>query len=366
MSNIPLLNLNPEIEMLWDELNDAFQTVLRHGRFIMGPEVTAFEEAAAEYLGVKHALGVNSGTDAITIGLKSLGVGPGDEVITTPFSFFATAESISLLGAQPIFVDIDPVTFNIDANKIEAAITDRTRVIMPVHLYGQAADMSKIMQLAQAHNLNVLEDTAQGFGGKYDSTMLGTIGNVGAYSFFPSKNLGAYGDAGMLVTNDDDVAELADMLRKHGAKRKYENELVGYNSRLDSIQAAILGIKLPHVDAFNAGRQAAASRYHDLLRNVPGVITPQEVEPAHHIYHQYTIRLTDHDRDNVQAALKQAGISTMIYYPTPIHQLQMYADMKIALPESERAAREVLSLPIWPQITAEIQIQVIECLKSII
>jgi dTDP-4-amino-4,6-dideoxygalactose transaminase len=355
MDRIPLLDLNPEIEMLWDELNKAFQQVLRHGRFILGPEVEAFEHKVAQYLGVKHAIGLNSGTDAITIGLKALGVQPDDEVITSPFSFFATAESVSLLGARPVFVDIDPVTFNIDPNQIEMAVTDRTRAIIPVHLFGQAAAMSAVLDIASRHNLTVLEDNAQGLGGKYGDRMLGTIGEVGALSFFPSKNLGAFGDAGMLVTNQDDIAEAAGMLHKHGARQKYFNEMVGFNSRLDSIQAALLTVKLPHLDGFNAARREAATRYDRLLADVPGIVRPREIEPAHHIYHQYTIRIKDADRDKVKTFLDESGISTMIYYPVPLHKLPVYQGSGLELPQSELAAREVLSLPIWPTISEEIQ-----------
>ena len=355
MKNIPSLDLGPEIELLRDELNQAFQTVLNHQRFIMGPEVLEFEEAAAAYLGSRYAIGMNSGTDAITIGLKALGVGPGDEVITTPFSFFATAESISLVGAKPVFVDIDPVTFNIDPDKIESVITPKSKVILPVHLYGHAADMESIMHIARNHNLRVLEDTAQGFGAKYGSAKLGTIGDVGAISFFPSKNLGAFGDAGLLITNDPEIAELAGMLRKHGAKQKYHNEMVGYNSRLDTIQAAILNVKLPHIDAFHSGRREAAERYHKLLEDIPGIVLPREVPPAYHIYHQYTIRIPGVDRDSIRASLADQGISSMVYYPIPIHKLKVYRDLGYELPESELAAKEVLSLPIWPQIEYEVQ-----------
>lgn len=366
MEKIPMLDLDPEISLLWNELNAAFQQVLKHGRFIMGPEVQAFEDAVAAYLGVKHAVGVNSGTDAITIGLKSLGVGTGDEVITTAYSFFATAELISLLGAKPVFIDIDPITFNIDPRLIERAVTDRTRVIMPVHLYGHAAAMSEIMEIADRHKLKVLEDTAQSFGGRYREDKLGTLGDIGALSFFPSKNLGAFGDAGMLVTNDDDVAELAGMLRKHGAKRKYENEMVGFNSRLDSIQAALLNVKLPYLDLFNEGRRQAAARYDELLADIPCLGVPVEVPPAYHVYHQYTIRITGADRNEVKAALQESGINTMVYYPIPLHQLPVYREMGCEFPVSELAAQQVLSLPLWPQISSETQTRIVKNLHSCI
>src|SRR5690606_6955787 len=258
--------------------------------FIGGPEVDSFEKEAAAYLGAKHAVGVNSGTDALVIALRALGVGAGDEVITTPFSFFATAESISNVGAEPVFVDVDEATFN---------IAPRTMAILPAHLYGRPADMDALMAVAERHGLKVVEDCAQSFGARYrGSRQTGTIGHVGAYSFFPSKNLGAYGDGGLIATDDDHIAEQARMLRAHGSKRKYHNEVLGYNSRLDALQAAFLRVKLPHVDAWNDGRRATARRYGELLADVPGVVTPQVVNG--HVFHQYTVRLLGADRDQVQ------------------------------------------------------------------
>ena len=239
---IPIYDPRPEIEALWDEIQAAIHRVLKSGRFILGPEVKAFEQEVAEYLGVKHAIGVNSGTDALVIALRALGVGPGDEVITTPFTFFATAEAISLVGATPVFVDIDPKTFNINPELIPEAITSRTKAILPVHLYGQAADMDPILDIAERHGLRVLEDTAQAFGAKYKGQKLGTLGDAGAFSFFPTKNLGGIGDGGLIATNNDNVAELARMLRAHGAKKKYFHEMIGYNSRLDELQANIFSL----------------------------------------------------------------------------------------------------------------------------
>jgi dTDP-4-amino-4,6-dideoxygalactose transaminase len=363
-SPIPVLDLSPEIDLLWDEINAAIQRVLRSGQFIMGAEVKTFEAQFAGYLGVKHAVGMNSGTDALVIGLRALGVSAGDEVITTPFSFFATAEAVSIIGATPVFVDIDPRTYNLDAGQIEAKITERTKVIMPVHLYGLAADMDAIMALAGQYGLKVLEDTAQAFSGEHRGRKLGTIGEAGAFSFFPSKNLGAYGDAGMFVTNDDDVATMARMLRVHGSLKKYHNEVVGYNSRMDTMQAAILSVKLPHVDEWSAARRVAANRYNDLLGDVPGLTLPYEAPEARHVYHQYTVRIASGRRDTVQARLAEAGVSTMVYYPVPIHQLPIYREWGYALPEAEQAAGAVLSLPIWPQITPEIQERVAAALRE--
>lgn len=350
---IPVLDLSPEIDALWDELNTAIQDVLRSGAFIMGPPVKQFEAEVASYLGVKHAIGVNSGTDALVIGLRALGIGPGDEVITTPFTFFATAESVSMLGAKPVFVDIEPDSFNIDPEKIEAAITPRTKAIEPVHLFGRPANMDAIMNIARRHNLKVIEDCAQSFGATYGEKKVGTIGDVGAFSFFPSKNLGAYGDGGLIVTNDDEVAATARMLRVHGAKKKYHNEVCGYNSRLDSIQAAILRVKLPHIDAYNEGRREVARRYRALLADVPGVTTPDVTEG--HVFHQYTIRVAGGRRDELQKRLDDEGIGTMIYYPVPCHKLPLYAGENVSRPVSEQAATEVLSLPIWPQLSYETQ-----------
>lgn len=366
MKKIPMMDLSSEVEALWDELNGAIQRVLRSGQFILGPEVEAFEREVAAHLGVKHAIGVNSGTDALVIGLRALGAGPGDEVITTPFTFFATAEAVSVVGATPVFVDIDPKTFNIDPAQIEARITSRTKVILPVHLYGQAVDMDPIMDLARRFGLKVLEDVAQAFGGRYKGRKLGTIGDVGAFSFFPSKNLGAYGDGGLIATDDDAAAEVAWMLRVHGSRRKYYNEAIGYNSRLDSLQAAILRVKLPHLDRFNEARRQAARRYTEALDGLPGVVTPVEAPYAEHVYHQYTLRIPGGRRDEVQKRLAEAGVGTMIYYPVPLHRLPVYAGVECACPEAERAASEVLSLPIWPQMSQAVQERVVLALRQLL
>lgn len=352
---IPPLDLLPEIEGHWDELMMAIQEVLKSGQFIMGPKVKAFEEEVADYLGVKHALGVNSGTDALVIALRVAGIGPGDEVITTPFTFFATAEAISLVGATPVFVDIDERTFNINPELIEPAITERTRAILPVHLYGQAADMGSILNLAQKYNLKVIEDTAQAFGGEYKGRKLGTIGDVGCYSFFPSKTLGAFGDGGLITTDDEEMAEVARMLRVHGSKKKYYNETIGYNSRLDEIQAAILRVKLPYIDEANEGRRKAAHRYNELLKDIPGIVTPFEDPDGKHVYHQYTIRVLSGCRDELKEHLAEQGIGTMIYYPIPVHQLPVYKENSPTLPIAERVATEVLSLSLWPGIGEELQ-----------
>lgn len=379
---IPLLDLEPEIDRLWGDLNEAIQRVLRSGQFILGPEVRAFEEEVANYLGVQHAIGVNSGTDALVIGLRALGVEPGNEVITTPFTFFATAEAISQVGAIPVFVDIEPHSFNIDPGKIEAAITDQTKAILPVHLFGAPAAMAEIMAIADAHDLKVLEDCAQSFGATYEGDCTGckgnpcradrradlrgrktgAIGHAGAFSFFPTKNLGAYGDGGLIATDDDHVTELARKLRKHGGSNKYHNEMLGYNSRLDALQAAILRVKLPYIDEYNRRRWAIAARYNELLEDVDGVTTP--VLPEGHVVHQYTIRIENDRRDEVKAALHAQDIGCKVYYPVPCHQLPVYSDGDASLPDAERAAAEVLSLPIWPQMPPGLQRRVASVLKT--
>ncbi|MBD2297084.1 DegT/DnrJ/EryC1/StrS aminotransferase family protein [Nostoc sp. FACHB-190] len=370
---IPVLDLKPQYESLKAEIQDAISRVLESGQFIMGPDVKLFEQEVAQYLGVKHAIAVNSGTDALVIGLKALGIGQGDEVITTPFSFFATAESISNVGATPIFADISADSFNIDPSAIVEKITPRTKAIMPVHLYGNPAAMAAILDIAQAHNLKIIEDCAQSFGARYYGTcaecqdscqestrtritgkQTGTIGDVGAYSFFPSKNLGAYGDGGLIATDNDQVAETARMLRVHGAKKKYHNEVLGYNSRLDTLQAAILRVKLPHIDQWNEGRRRVAKTYNDLLADVTGVIAPHLADG--HVFHQYTIRILNGKRDIVQQHLAAQGIGSMIYYPVPQDQLPVYKGQYPANLVSDLLATQVLSLPIWPELdTAKIE-----------
>lgn len=366
-SRIPILDLQPEIEALWPQFNEAFQRVLKAGQFIMGPDVKAFEDEAAKYLGTKHAIAMNSGTDALFIGLKALGVGPGDEVITTPFTFFATAEAVVHVGAKTVFVDIEPDTFNLDVAKIEEKITKKTKAIIPVHLFGHAVRMDELMAIAKKHGLHVLEDVAQAFSGTYKGKQLGTIGAAGTYSFFPSKNLGAFGDGGMMATDDDQVAEQARMLRVHGAKKKYFNEISGYNSRLDTLQAAFLRIKLARIEQATEGRRKAAQRYRKLLATVPGVIAPTEKDYARHSFHQYTIRLagkTAAQRDEVQKRLQEKGIETMVYYPVPVHRLPLFKGENVSMPHAEKAMSEVISLPIWPEISEATQERVAGALAA--
>lgn len=379
--NIPIYDPQPEHDLLKSEIDDALQQVLGHGQFILGPEVKQFEKAAADYLGVKHAVGVNSGTDALVIALRALGIGAGDEVITTSLSFFATAESISNVGAKPVFVDINRETFNIDASQIEAAITPKTKAILPVHLFGQPAQMAKIIQIAKKHELKVIEDCAQSFGARYAgqcgecqgedcedeirsnilNKQTGAMGHCGTYSFFPTKNLGGIGDGGLIVTNSDAAAEKAKMLRVHGAKEKYHNQMIGYNSRLDTIQAAILLIKLKHIDDFNQRRRAVARRYSRKLQGIEGLILPKIVEG--HVFHQYTIRVKDGNRDRLKEFLDERGIGTKIYFPVPQNELPVYSDHPV-LPVSHDVSQQVLSLPMWPHLSTSVQDKVIEAAQQ--
>ena len=361
-SKIPVLDLSPEIDALWPELEAAVTRVMRSAHFIMGEDVTAFEREVAAFLGVRHAVGVNSGTDALVIALRALGIGPGDEVITTPFSFFATAESISAVGATPVFADIEEASFNIDPDAVERAITPRTRAILPVHLFGHPAAMDRILEIARRHDLRVVEDCAQAFGGRIAGRRTGALGDIGAYSFFPSKNLGAFGDGGLIATDDDRLADQARMLRAHGGKHKYHNEMIGYNSRLDSLQAAVLRVKLPHVDAWNDLRREAAARYDALLAPVAGVKAPERVDG--HVYHQYTVRLLAGGRDAVRQSMQDGGVSTMVYYPTPQDRLPAYEGRFPRSPRSELAAGQVLSLPIWPTIAADTQERVVAAMRD--
>ncbi|MEX0607841.1 MAG: DegT/DnrJ/EryC1/StrS family aminotransferase [Balneolaceae bacterium] len=363
--DIPILDLNPEIKLLRDELNAAYHRVMDHGQFIMGPEVKSFEKDAAEFLGTKHAIGVNSGTDALVIALKAAGVGKDDEVITTSFTFFATAESIEMAGAKPVFVDIEEGTFNINPEEIERAITGKTKAIMPVHLYGRPAEMNKISELAEKHNLKVIEDCAQSFGATYKGKQTGTIGHAGAYSFFPSKNLGGFGDAGLIATDDDEIAEMSLKLRAHGSIKKYHNEVMGYNSRLDTLQAALLQVKLKHVDQFNENRREIAHRYIKAFEGLEHIAAPALPDEGH-VYHQFTIRVKNGLRDALAEKLGKEGIGTMIYYPVPCHKLPVYEGRfdNLQLPVCNRLTEEVLSLPISPFLSEKSQHFVIEAIKS--
>jgi dTDP-4-amino-4,6-dideoxygalactose transaminase len=336
-----------------DDIDAALQRVLASGQFILGKEVGEFECQIAGYLGLKYAVGCASGTDALQIAMMALGIGPGDEVITTPFTFVATAETIGILGAKPVYVDIDPKTYNLDPSLIERAITPRTKAIIPVHLYGQAAEMERIMEIARHHNLKVIEDSAQGLGAAWQGRKVCTFGEVGCISFFPSKNLGAFGDAGMVVTDDVALGERMRMIAAHGSRVRYYHEVLGLNSRLDTMQAAILGVKARHLESWNTARIAAAKRYNELLAGTP--VSPPFVDPRGiHIFHQYTIRAPR--RDALAAFLKEKGIPHAIYYPVPLHLQKAFAmagNRKGDFPVAEQAAEEVLSLPMHTELTEE-------------
>jgi len=363
---VPLLDLTRQYAAIEPQVKDAIDDVLSTQHFILGPKVKQLEDKIAAFCGAKYAVACASGSDALLLSLMALGVGYGDEVITTPFTFFATAGSVSRLGATPVFVDIDEETYNIDGDLIEAAVTDRTKAIIPVHLFGQCADMDWINSIAARHNLPVIEDAAQAIGALYNGRPAGSLATLGAFSFFPTKNLGAYGDGGIITTSDQDLYEKLSILRVHGSKPKYYHKVIGVNSRLDALQAAILLAKLPFLQEWNEARRSNASHYSGLLEGLP-VITPTEDPDCRHIYNQYTIRL-EH-RDKLIEFLKEKGVGTEIYYPVPLHLQECYAGLGYAegsLPVSEKAAREVVSLPIFPELTAEEREYVVKCITEFI
>lgn len=378
---IPMLDLRDEVAELKSEIQAALNRVLDSTAFILGPEVKGLEQDLADYLGVKHAATLNSGTDALVIALRALNIGQGDEVITSPFSFFATAEAIALVGACPVFVDISE-DFNINAELLEPAITPKTKAIMPVHLFGKPAQMTKIMTVAKKHNLKVIEDCAQSIGAAYfgncegcngqcDHTlrnelsgkMTGNIGDIGCFSFYPTKNLGAYGDGGMLTTNNDEIARLAKMLRNHGSEKRYHNEMLGYNSRLDEFQAAILRVKLPHLKRYNEARRDIAKTYNELFAGL-NIYTPHVSDG--HIFHQYTLRVPADKRNELQEVLKQHDISSMLYYPIPQNRLTPFKHLESHTPVSDQMAKEIISLPIWPQMKQPQQERVAEVCRKVL
>ncbi|MBE0635820.1 DegT/DnrJ/EryC1/StrS family aminotransferase [Candidatus Bipolaricaulota bacterium] len=430
--NVPVLDLKRQYAAIQHEIDAAILEVVRSGQYVLGPYVRDFENAAAEYCGCRHAIGVASGTDALLLSLKALGIGSGDSVILPRFTFFATAGVVHNVGATPVFCDIDPRTFNLDPehlrsilegagaacgtspvasgdksrNNLHASSTSHTprttssgprfRAIIPVHLYGQIADMNEITSIADEYGLAVIEDAAQAIGAEYGpvagsqlpvgdpagstphSTLhsplasggtarAGTIGDLGCFSFYPTKNLGAYGDGGMITTNNDQLADKIRLLRVHGAKPKYYHKMVGINSRLDAIQAAVLSVKLPHLDAWSAARARIADQYDAALAEVGGIITPFRADARSHIFHQYTVRVLDGKRDALARFLSDAGIGTMIYYPVPLHLQECFSHLGYAeghLPESERASRDVLSLPIFPELAIAEQAHVVKAIKA--
>ncbi len=354
MMKVPLLDLKAQNGALAAELEAAFRRVLESGMFILGAEVDQFERKTLEVTGAKHAIGVSSGTDAILLALMALGIGPGDEVLCPSFTFFATAGCVVRVGARPVFVDSCAGTFNMDVQDAARRVTERTKAIIPVHLYGQCADMDAVMDLARAHGLRVIEDAAQAIGATYRGRMAGSIGDFGTFSFFPSKNLGALGDAGLLTTNDDGLAERARLLRTHGASRKYYHERVGGNFRIDALQAALLSVKLPHLAGYSRRRAENATYYSERLAWVGRVVLPSATLQNEHIWNQYTLRVMDGKRDGLQAHLAKRGIGSEIYYPVPLHQQACFAHLPGgALPVSEQLAAECLSIPIYPDLRRE-------------
>jgi dTDP-4-amino-4,6-dideoxygalactose transaminase len=364
---VPLLDLKAQYQPIRTEIMAAVESVCDDQAFILGSRVADLEKAFQEYVGAAHGVGVASGTDAILLALMACGVGAGDEVITVPYTFFATAGSISRLGAKPVFVDIQPDTFNMDPRRIEAAITNRTKVIMPVHLFGQCAEMERILEAARAHQLPVIEDAAQAIGAERRGRKAGAMGHAGCFSFFPSKNLGGFGDGGMVTTNDPSLAERVRLLRVHGSREKYLHEVVGLNSRLDALQAAVLKVKLNYLENWIKGRQRNAARYEHLFTDaklLDRITLPVVSEENRHVYNQYVIRAPD--RDRLRAFLKEKGIGTEIYYPTPLHLQPCYEDLGYrtgAFPHSEQAAHETLALPIYAELTEEQQSYVVESIN---
>jgi dTDP-4-amino-4,6-dideoxygalactose transaminase len=351
--NVPFVDLKALHRPIEGELSEAIARVLRNVSFVQGPEVKAFEEAFARYLGVEHCVAVNSGTAALHLTLLALGIGPGDEVITVSHTFIATSEAISAVGARPVFVDVDPVSYTMDPTLVEAAITDRTKAILPVHLYGNLADMDSLMAIARRHNLMVVEDACQAHGALYKGRMAGTIGVAGCYSFYPGKNLGACGEGGAMVTNDEALAKKIRMWREHGSVKKYEHQFPGFNFRMEGIQGAVLATKLKYLDGWNDHRRAVAKRYQARLAG-QSVVLPVEAADSRHIYHLYVVQAED--RESLRDHLSQRGIETGLHYPIPLHLQEAYASLgyqKGDFPVTEQVTERIVSLPMYPGMSME-------------
>jgi dTDP-4-amino-4,6-dideoxygalactose transaminase len=364
MSSIPLLDLKRQYGELREELLAAADEVLSSGAYVLGPHVKKLEGEIAAYCGAKHAVGCASGTDALLLCLMAMDVGPGDEIVLPTYTFFATAGVVARLRATPVFVDIDPVHYNVDPASVEKVLTDRTKAVMPVHLYGQCAPLAPLMDMCESRGISVIEDAAQSLGAKYRGKMSGTIGRFGCFSFYPTKNLGGYGDGGMIVTDSDEDADLLRRLRVHGARPKYHHALVGTNSRLDAIQAAFLSVKLKHLDTWANARREHAAYYVEKFAGT-GVTTPSEHPDCHHVYNQFVIRVPN--RDALMATLKEKGIGSEIYYPVPMHVQECFGDLggkEGDHPVSEKAARETLSIPVHPDMTREAMDTVVETILA--
>lgn len=364
---VPLLDLTAQYQTIRPEIQKAVQQVFESQQFILGPAVTKLEEEIATYCKVRHAIGVASGSDALLLALNALGVGPGDEVITSPYTFFATAGSIARLQAKPVFVDIDPKTYNIDPNQIEKKITPRTKAIIPVHLYGQCAEMDSILELSDRRHLPIIEDAAQSIGATYKGRQAGSMGLFGCLSFFPSKNLGGAGDGGMVLTQNGEMAEKIKILRVHGSQPKYYHQVIGCNSRLDSLQAAVLSVKLPHLEEWSRKRRENAEFYNKHLGPLENIVTPQVESYNKSIYNQYVIRVSQ--RDQLLNYLREKEIGTEIYYPVPLHLQACFKYLGYSegdFPEAERAARETIALPIYPELTMDQKIYVVDQIKRLL
>ena len=373
VNTIPPVDLVRQYKLISDDIDAAVLNVVRSGRYIGGAIINEFEEAFSQAVGTTQCVSCNSGTDALYLALRAFNIGPGDEVITTPFTFIATAETISLVGAKPVFVDIDQNTFNLDLNALEAAITPQTKAIIPVHLFGQPVDMTRLMAIAQQYNLYVIEDCAQATGATWGNKPVGSIGHVGCFSFFPTKNLGTCGDGGAVTTNDPAIAQTIRIIKEHGSQVRYYHDTVGINSRLDSIQAAVLQVKLRYLTQWNEQRRDVAQRYHQLLQPISQIQLPQEIEGGTHVWNQYTILVEDKGnqdtpfRDRLKENLQKQGIISMIYYPIPLHLQTVYQSLGYQpgdFPVTEKVSREVLSLPMFPDLSFEEQEQVAYALKD--
>ena len=353
---IPILDSKRQYAQIGAEVEKAVCEVLRSGSYILGPNCKALEAELAKYIGCNYTVTLNSGTDALHLALRALDIGAGDEVITTAFTFVATTEAIGIVGAHPVFADIDPDTFNIDPAKIEAAITPRTKAIIPVHLYGQPCDMDAIMDIAKRHNLYVIEDCCQAIGAKYKGQMVGTFGDIGCFSFYPTKNLGGMGDGGLISVNSENLKNRIIALRNHGGAVRYYHDEIGVNSRLDEIQAAILRIKLNYIDEWNSARRDHAKTYNELFAGHPDIVTPSELSDTYCVYHQYTLKIPN--RDNIHKMLIENGVGAMLYYPVPLHLQKVHEHLgfsKGMLPHTEKNTELVISLPMFPELTLEEQ-----------
>lgn len=372
ITSVPLLDVGRGNAPLKAEIMATFSEVIDSGWFVGGPHVKSLEQSVAQVSGVDHAIGCASGSEALLLALMAINIEPGDEVICPSFTFFATTSAISRLGATPVFVDIDPETFNVDPRKLEALITERTKAIIPVHLFGQCCDMDPILKVAEAHNLTVIEDCAQSIGASDKGRPAGSMGAIGCFSFYPTKNLGGFGDGGMLTASDPEVADRLRLLANHGMKPRYYHREVGINSRLDAMQAAVLGIKIKHLAEYGGARRRNAMRYRDLMAHAgiaSIVCPPNESKDCCHVWNQFTIRIPDGKRDQVREQLAAVNVGSEIYYPVPMHQQECFLNVPVSfesLTQTERAAAEVLSLPIFPELTAPEQAYVVDCLAKVL